>query len=278
MGPGNLGTSLALTLSSAGYRVKSIAIRDASKQRRAAGTLARRVGAQLIRLGKQPLEGDIVWITVPDDAIADVARQLAQTGDWKGKTVFHSSGALTSDELEPLQARGARAASVHPMMTFVRGRVPQTSGVAFGLEGDATAIRMAKSIVAKLGGKSFVIAKENKVLYHVFGSFASPLVIALMATMEQVALAAGVRKQEVRTVMGPLLRQTLNNYLERGAANAFSGPLARGDAATVRKHLAALQTLQLPSEVYSTLARSAAKHLPLKKRSVIEEQLKASAS
>ena len=275
MGPGNLGTALALTLSSAGYKVKSIAIRSASKQPRAAGALARRLGAQLIRLGKQPLEGDIIWITVPDDSIADVACYLSEIGDWKGKTVFHSSGALTSDELEPLRSRGARVASMHPMMTFVRGQVPRMQGVAFGLEGDAPAVRMARSIIANLGAKAFVIAKENKVLYHVLGSFASPLLIALLATMDRVAVAAGIRKQDVRAVTTPLLRQTLNNYLKRGAANAFSGPLVRGDAATVRKHLAALERLPLPGEVYRTLARSASRYLPVKNHAAIEQGLKA---
>ena len=99
------------------------------------------------------------------------------------------------------------------------------------------ATRAAKQIVERLGGNAFPIRKQNKVLYHAFGSFASPLVIALMASLEQVALAAGVRKRDIKRVMLPLLSQTLRNYLYQDAASAFSGPLARGDVATVRKHL-----------------------------------------
>ena len=117
--------------------------------------------ARTVEIGKQPLDSGIVWITVPDDAIAGVARALAQSQDWKGKIVFHSSGALTSDELVSLRGKGARVASVHPMMTFVRGAVPEMAGVAFAVEGDATAVRAARSIVEDLGGNAFVIKKAE---------------------------------------------------------------------------------------------------------------------
>jgi predicted short-subunit dehydrogenase-like oxidoreductase (DUF2520 family) len=243
-----------------------IAVRSGSARIRQAKALARKLKAQLLTAGKQALATDIVWLTVPDDAIAGVAQQLAQSQDWKGKLVFHSSGALTSDELAPLRARGARVASVHPMMTFVRDAAPELAGVAFAVEGDAAAVRAAKAIVKRLDGNSYAIKKQNKVLYHVFGSFASPLVIALMATLEEVALAAGIRRQDIKAVMVPLLWQTLRNYLKHDAASAFSGPLVRGDVATVRKHLEELKKLPEAREVYVALAKAALKNLPVKNR------------
>lgn len=273
VGPGNLGGALALALSQAGYEVRALAVRPGSKRTRHARALARRVGARLVVAGKESLAADVVWITVPDDAIANVARQLARSESWKGKLVFHSSGALTSEELTALRAEGARVASVHPMMTFVRDEVPQMSGVAFALEGDAAAVRAAGSIVEALGANPFVIKKQNKLLYHVFGSFASPMVVALMATMEEVALAAGIRKQEIKPIMGPLLRQTLANYLKRDAPSAFSGPLARGDVATLKKHLSALRALPSARDVYTTLAKSAVQRLPAKNRSALGREL-----
>lgn len=273
VGPGNLGTALALTLSGAGYQIKSLVVRSGSARLRHSRALASQLEAILLRLGRGPITGDIVWITVPDDAIGKVAHSLSQSGDWKGRTVFHSSGALTSDELGPLRDIGARVASVHPMMTFVRGEVPGMTGVAFALEGDAAAVRAARAIVNRLGGKPFVIKKERKVLYHAFGSFASPLVIALMATMERVAREAGVPKQDIKRVMEPLLQQTLLNYLKRDAASAFSGPLVRGDVATVRRHLAVLEKLPEVREVYVALARAAAKALPIRNRHRIKGEL-----
>jgi predicted short-subunit dehydrogenase-like oxidoreductase (DUF2520 family) len=257
-----------------GYEVKFLAARNRSASAVTTKTLARKLNARLLEIGKHSLDTDVVWITVPDDAIAGVARVLARSQEWKGKVVFHSSGALTSDELAPLREKGARVASVHPMMTFVRGVAPQMAGVAFAAEGDAAAVRVAKSIVERLGADALSIKKENKVLYHVFGSFASPLVIALMASLERVAVAAGIRRQDIKPIMVPLLWQTLHNYLKHDAAAAFSGPLVRGDVATVRKHLAELKKLPEAREIYVALARSAIKNLFVNNRKGLEKELR----
>jgi len=272
VGTGNLGTALALTLPLAGYKVKFVAVRRKSGNRRAS-SLARKVKAQLVELGKHILDTDIVWLTVPDDSIAAVARTLAEAQRWKGTIVFHSSGAISSDELAPLREKGARVASVHPMMTFVRGVVPEMRGVAFAVEGDRLATGVARDIVQWLGGEMLTIRRQNKVLYHAFGSFASPLVISLMASLEQVGEAAGVRKRHIKRVMVPLLLQTLRNYLYGDAASAFSGPLARGDIATVRKHLEALKVVPESREVYVALTRSALKNLPVKNRNEVQRKL-----
>ncbi len=274
VGPGNLGTALALTLPSAGYVVKFIAARAKGITSRETTCLARRVKARLVTLGKEPLDSDLIWITVPDDAIAATALRLARTQDWQGKIVFHSSGALTSDDLAPLREQGAKVASVHPGMTFVRGPAPQMLGVAFAVEGDPAATRLAKRIVADFGGTTYAINKRNKVLYHAFGSFASPLVIALMASLERVAKAAGIEHDDVKAMMLPLLRQTLRNYFQHDAASAFSGPLARGDVATVRRHLEELKAVPEARAVYIALANAAAKNLPVKNRKAMQRELK----
>ena len=272
-GPGNLGTALALTLTSAGHAVKFIAVRRKAAVNRDVKILARTIKARLVELGTTPLDTDLVWLAVPDDAIAATALRLAPLQDWHGKIVLHSSGALTSDALAPLRQKGARVASLHPGMTFVRSSVPQMAGVAFALEGDLAATRVARQIVEDLGGTVHTIKKHHKVLYHAFGSFASPLVIALMATLEQVAQAAGIRRQNIKTMMVPLLWQTLHNYLKHDASSAFSGPLARGDVATIRKHLEELEQIPEAREVYVALARAATKTLPVKNRKEVEKAL-----
>jgi predicted short-subunit dehydrogenase-like oxidoreductase (DUF2520 family) len=274
VGAGNLGTALALTLPSAGYVVKFIATRAKRTTSRETTGLARRVKARLVSLGKEPLDSDLVWITVPDDAIAVTALRLAPSQDWRGKIVFHSSGALTSDDLAPLRDQGAKVASVHPGMTFVRGPAPQMLGVAFAVEGDPAATRVAKRIVERWGGTTYAINKRNKVLYHAFGSFASPLVIALMASLERVAKAAGIKPENIKTMMVPLLWQTLRNYLQHDAPSAFSGPLVRGDVATVRRHLAELKVVPEARAVYIALAGAALKNLPVKNRKAMERELK----
>lgn len=254
--------------------MKSLAVRQSRAVSKQVRDLAKRIRARVVTLGKEPLDGDIVWLTVPDDEIAEVARCLSRSQDWKTKIVFHSSGALTSEALAPLRKLGARAASVHPMMSFVRGAAPEMAGVPFALEGDAAAVRVARRIVKDLGANAFLIDKRKKVLYHAFGSFASPLVIALLASMEQVALAAGIRKQDIKPIMMPLLRQTLSNYLKKDAASAFSGPLVRGDVATIRRHLAELKQLPEARQVYIALAQASLKHLPVKNRKLVERELR----
>jgi predicted short-subunit dehydrogenase-like oxidoreductase (DUF2520 family) len=274
VGPGSLGTALALTLTAAGYPVRFVAVKPSRARDRGVKALAKRIKAQLVVLGSQRFDSDIVWLTVPDDSIAEVARALAMSQDWKGRYVFHSSGALTSDDLASLRKEGARVASAHPMMTFVRGAAPEMNGVSFALEGDAAAVRMARAVVENLGARAFVIKKENKVLYHAFGSFASPLFIALMASMEHVGKAAGIRRQDIKTVILPLLSQTLQNYLKGGTASAFSGPLVRGDIATIRRHLVELKKLPEARAVYLALAKASLKSLPVNNRKALERLLR----
>jgi predicted short-subunit dehydrogenase-like oxidoreductase (DUF2520 family) len=256
----------------AGYPIKAIVRRSTSKITRPKA-LARRVRAELVILGGRPIESDIVWLTVPDDAVTDVSRELAPSQSWKAKIVFHSSGALTSEELAPLWGKGASVASVHPLMTFVAGKKPSWRGVSFAIEGDDEATRMAKQIATDLGGRPFEIERRSKVLYHAFGSFASPLVIALMSVMEQVAEAAGIPQEKAKEMMQPLLGETLNNYLRADAASAFSGPLVRGDVQTVRKHLAQLQRIPEAREVYIALANAAIERLPVKNKEGLKKEL-----
>ena len=274
VGPGRLGTVLALNLYRAGWRVDSLVVRAESRQSHAASKLARQIKARITALGDAAPGSRLVWITVPDDVIAKVAVGLARKQDWRGKFVFHSSGALTSDALSPLCEKGAIVASVHPGMTFVSKSMPSMAGVPFGVEGDPAAIRLAKRIIAELGGTAITIRKENKILYHAFDTFASPMLIGLMAALHQVGVAAGIPQSRVRTMAGPLLRRTLENYLEHGAASALSGALIRGDVATVKRHLKALQATPHARDAYVALARIVVTELPVANRSKLEETLK----
>lgn len=275
VGPGRVGSALAVALARAGYQTKFLVTRSRKRISTDVRKVARQLNAEVVKLGEKTLDTGLVWIAVPDDEIAVVAAKLAAAQEWRGRSVFHSSGALTSDMLSPLRAKGAKVASVHPAMTFVRRSMPTLAGVTFGVEGDPQAVRLATKVVRDLGGITVPIKKQNKVLYHAFGTFASPMVIALMAALEQVGKAAGVKTLRLRDMAGPLLQQTLSNYLKHGAAAAFSGPLVRGDVATVRRHLAALQGAPQAREAYITLARAAIKLLPVKNKSDIERELTA---
>jgi predicted short-subunit dehydrogenase-like oxidoreductase (DUF2520 family) len=240
VGHGNFGRVLAATLKRRGYRVDEI-VRRTSKPR---------------------LSADVIWFCVPDKAIASSAKALANKTDWKGKIAVHSSGALAAAELRVLQRRGAKIASAHPLNTFVKKSKPELAGVPFAIEGDARASRMVTSIARKLNADAPVIRirPQEKPLYHAMGAFASPLLIALLANAEVVGKTAGIKDPHLS--LAKIVRTTLNNYLAHGAEGAFSGPIVRGDVATVRKHLAALKNLPRQRSVYRALAESALALLP----------------
>ncbi len=285
VGPGNVGSALALSLGKAGYRITEVISRDLPESRARARRLARKTGARAATQADAALHADVVWLCVTDDAIAPTARALARAASrkenrkgnlkvgWKGKMALHSSGALTSDQLAPLRRRGASVAALHPMMTFVRGATPSMKGVPFAVEGDPAAVAVARRIARDLGGNAFPIQKRNKTLYHAFGSFSSPLMIATLAMAERVALAAGVPKASVRNAMLPITRRTFENFARGGTAAGFSGPIHRGDVRTVARHLRALGKVKGAREIYLALARSALDTLPVRNRAALRKLL-----
>ncbi len=266
IGAGNLAQALGPALKAAGYIIDIVAARETASSRRRAAMLAARLRARTQSLEDAGPDADVIWICHTDDALAETARKLARKRGWKGKTVFHSSGALTSDVLSPLRRAGAQTASLHPMMTFVPGTTPRMSDVPFAVEGAPQAVLVARRIVRDLGAEVFPIKKSAKPLYHALGSFSSPLIVATLVTAERVGRGAGLNASQTRRLMGPILRQTLENYQERGAAAAFSGPIKRGDLNTVRRHLRELKRVPGASEVYRALVKSALMDLPSTKR------------
>ena len=273
VGPGRLGRALALELRCAGYSISEIVSRDTVASKRKARELARKVDAQSSTGDSAHLDADLVWFCVPDREIAAASHQLATAIVWKKKIAFHSSGALASDELKALRRRGASVASVHPLMTFVSGSIPSLKGVPFAVEGDATAVRAARRIVRNLGGEAFTIRKQHKAAYHAWGAFTSPLLVATLVTGERLARAAGLSAVEARKKMLPIVRQTITNYETLGPAGAFSGPIVRGDAEIVRKHLKVLKKVPQARHVYMALARAALQYLPVRNRARLEKAL-----
>lgn len=290
VGAGNLGTALGTCLHRAGYVIDQIVFRESRASQRKAALLAKNVGARAVAIAQVKIEAEVVWLCVPDDAIAAVSRSLsrktgtrrvgakkagARKAGWTGTVALHSSGALTSNELATLRQRGAHVASAHPMMTFVAGSHLSLAGVPFAIEGDAAAVRMSRRIVRELGGRPYSIRAHEKAAYHAWGTFASPLLTALLATSEQVAAVAGTTRRDAKARMLPMLQQTLANYAARDAAGSFSGPIVRGDVETIRRHLRVLRTVPAARQVYVALAKAATQYLPGKNKHSLRRLLAA---
>lgn len=268
VGGGNLAHALASLLPRAGFAVQEIVTRTG----RAKG---KGLMPKPSRFENATYSGQVVWLAISDGAIAECSNRIAERGDWNGKIVLHSSGALTSDELQALRKRGAKVASLHPLMTFVAGKAPVMKGVAWTVEGDPEAVRVARRITRALGGEVHEIAKERKALYHAFGAFLSPLLVALLDRAAEVAKAAGMPAKKTGKLMRPIVIQTVENLFASmggrgGAGKAFSGPLVRGDVETIKRHLEALRGMPEAREVYKALVNSTIKSdLPVKKRAEI---------
>lgn len=271
VGAGNLAHALAVALHATGYTIEQIISHNKTASLRRARKLAGRFDATASTAARARISADIVWFCVPDGAIRDAAAAIARATDWTKKVALHSSGVLTSDELSLLRNRGAALASVHPLMTFVRGSQQSLKGVPFAIEGDARAVQKAKRIVKNLGGDAYFIRPKNKAAYHAWGMFTSPLFVSLLATSEHVAAQAGLKKSAARKRMLPILRRTLNNYQKLGAARALSGPLARGDADTIGRHLRTLRGDD--RAIYISLIRGAMAYLPSKNKAQITKAL-----
>ena len=282
VGAGRLATFLAVALNDAGFTITEIVARDSPRSRQCARRLAAKVAAQRVTVHSAALDANLLWFCVPDreirgaaSVVADhlVARELAQQ-KVKVRSAFHSSGALSSRELEPLRKAGAAVASVHPLMTFVAGAHPSLTGVPFAMEGDGAAKRVARRIVRELGGKSFSLPAARKAAYHAWATMTSPLLLAFLVTLEEAARAAGLTRKDSRHKSLPIIRQTLANYSRLGPAHSFSGPLVRGDAETVAKHLAVLKQHPGAREVYVALARAALRGLPVRNRKGLQRLLR----
>ena len=273
VGAGRLGTALASRLASAGYSISEIIYRDNRRSLASMRGLARQLGTRASTINAALLRADLVWVCVPDAEVSRAADQLSRKA-WEEKIAFHSSGVLTSDALEVLREKGAAVASVHPLMTFVSGAMPDLQGVTFAVEGDAQAIPVARKIVGHLGGDAVRLRKQDKVVYHAFATMICPLLVALLATAEETAALAGIARTQARRRIVPIIRQTLANYTKLGPAGSFSGPIVRGDVATIRQHLKALAKAPAVTNAYVALAKAALAYLPSQSKREIRDLLR----
>jgi len=258
VGAGRLGTSLGLALVRAGYRLPVLADIDLRAARRARRTIGR--GTATTDPARAAAEADLLFLCVPDHAIAPTARALARSGvDWPGKIVFHTSGLTPATALRPLKSKGASTASFHPVQSFPRAASPPSRfrNIFIGIEGDARAVAEAKTIIRALGARPLALRGRNKTLYHAACSVASNLAVPLFDLACETLAKAGIPASLTGDVLRPLVEGTLQAVKSLDRKNALTGPLARGDVATVRGHLQALKKVPRALRVYRLLGLQA---------------------
>jgi predicted short-subunit dehydrogenase-like oxidoreductase (DUF2520 family) len=260
IGAGNWGGSLVAALKNAKLGPQEIVRRDWQRTK---------------------LDARVIWICVPDAAIAEVAEKIAaRRGNLRGQIVVHSSGALAAAVLEPARRAGAKIAAVHPVMSFPTRKVVPLKSVMFGVEAQGASVRKElMALVRRLGGAPFAMKADKKALYHAAGTFASPLLVAELTAAMETARLAGLSDKTAQAWVKALVEVTVANVFARGAAKSFSGPFARGDAKTIHLHLEALEAHPMLTEIYRALgryavgARQAVEALPVKNRRELEKAI-----
>jgi len=234
IGCGNVGKVLArLWCESGTYHIQDIL----NRSQESAALAADFIGAgRPARDWADLRPADVFLIGTPDDQVEAASAQLAQSGIvLAGTTVFHCSGALPSGALGAVKAFGASAASVHPIRSFAGPAEVAASfaGTWCGIEGDAVAVERLSLAFSAIGARLVRINPEYKSVYHSAAVFSSNYLVTLLDVAVEAYAKAGVPRDEALKLMEPLVRGTVDNVFRLGTTDALTGPIARGDLATV---------------------------------------------
>lgn len=200
---------------------------------------------------------DLVFVTVPDDAIAPTAASLRWPA---GKWVVHASGATEVAALAPAREQGAIIGGFHPVQAFADPAVALAAlpGCTVAIEAAGDLEAALEALAAALGMRPIRLPPGARPLYHGAGSFAAPFVALMLDQAVRIWESFGVPREQALSAMIALARGTLDAAARDGIVGSFAGPIARGDVGTIERHLAAMA--KLPDEtlaLYRELARRA---------------------
>jgi len=238
IGAGKVGTALGYLLQQKGYQLVGITSRDVAKGKEAANF----IGTKFFAFSEEILKkGDCFFLTTSDTALGEVAEKLAPWAK-KGDFFLHCSGALPAEIMFPLKKNGAFLFSLHPLQTFATAQtaVENLPGSFFAGQGDQEILSFVKQVVSDLEGEFFLISQEEKSLYHAGACVACNYLVALLNLASQMYQEIGFPAQKSLMALLPLVKGTISNVEKLGSVQALTGPIARGDANTINKHLHSL--------------------------------------
>lgn len=256
-GSGRMSASLGKALQTAGLPVAAVASRSWAHALRVATFID--PGCAAVKLNELNQYSRHILIAVKDDAIAETARTLADAATVPG-VALHTSGALGTDVLQPLAAKGFAVGCMHPLQTLPTPEEAPAHlrGTTFGLTGDDRVYQWAEYVVLRLGGRPLRLAASQRANYHAAAVVASNHVTGLVDAAAQILEQAGIQRLDALAALTPLMHASLQNALTAGPEVALTGPVERGDPGTITAHIEALT--DGPPRLLE-LYRSASSHL-----------------
>jgi predicted short-subunit dehydrogenase-like oxidoreductase (DUF2520 family) len=244
IGLGRAGTAIGYLLRQAGYPIVAVANRSqASLADRIRYTGGRAFSAD--GCAEAASLATCIFITTPDDNIAPVCSMIARRGGFKpGDKVIHMSGSGGLDLLNPAREAGALTASIHPIQSFadVEGAIRNIPMSTFGITADEDLRAWSAGLVRELGGIPFDVPGDMKPLYHAAACMASNYLTTLIHMAEEAYISIGLSRDEASRAFWPLVLGTLKNIERKGTVQALTGPISRGDAGTMERHLVVLRS------------------------------------
>jgi predicted short-subunit dehydrogenase-like oxidoreductase (DUF2520 family) len=238
IGAGTVGTALAVLLSGQGYPVVAVYSRSRASAEKLAGAVS---DCRVVASSQEVADSaELTFITTPDGAIGEVASQVR----WRrGTSVVHCSGADSTDILVAARLAGAQVGAFHPLQTFagVARAIENIPGTTFAIEAAGPLLTTLEEMAASLGGRSIRLQPGDKVLYHAAAVFASNYLVTLVKMATDLWQTFSIPTDQSIPALLPLLRGTLHNIETIGIPDCLTGPIARGDAGTIVKHLKALR-------------------------------------
>jgi len=253
VGTGRAGSVIGAALKRAGHQVKACtAVTDLSKLR----AEALLPGVAILSIEETVADRDLILLSIPDDVLAQVVSGLATTNAVSpGTFLMHLSGRYGIEVLRPLTELGCLPLALHPVMTFTGTSIDlnRLSACPFGVTTHPTLRPVAETLVMEMGGEPVWVPEASRSLYHAALTFGANNLMTLVNQTSELLESAGITNPEA--LVAPLLSASLDNALRNGDS-ALTGPIARGDAETVREHLRVLANFDpAVTQAYRSLAR-----------------------
>lgn len=245
-GAGRIGQALGKILHDAGQPVVAIASRTQKHASSAAAFIGREVAA--VSYTDLPRSCSRLIIAVPDDALPAVVCLLAESG-WKDGTVVHTSGVNGTEVLASLAAQGSSCAALHPLQTVPSAEKGLTAliGCQYVLTGDGEAAQWSREIVGLLLGRVLELPNEARALYHAAAVLLCNDFVVLAEAGFRLLAEAGLSREVAARAFASLADESVKNVFTMSRGAALTGPVARGDLGTIRKHLLAIQSVKSSS-------------------------------